>query len=104
MGSVLEHALQRKILSAFLARWFVSTIRRLLGNLETWRLAERAECVIKAYVFLTFLVACWGIVEFALGLTWSYGLDGLQRLRAFAFRHEEPFLSKLPSLWKMPSQ
>ena len=37
----------------------------------------RAESVIKAYVFLTFLVACWGIIEFALGLTWSYGLDGL---------------------------
>ena len=44
--------------------------------LEILRTA-RAECVIKAYVFLTFLVACWGIVEFALGLTWSYGLDGL---------------------------
>lgn len=54
-----------------LSFWFVYS-----ACLEILRTA-RAECVIKAYVFLTFLVACWGIVEFALGLTWSYGLDGL---------------------------
>ena len=44
--------------------------------LEILRTA-RAKCVIRAYVFITFLVACWGIIEFALGLIPSYGLDGL---------------------------
>lgn len=44
--------------------------------LEILRTA-RAKCVIRAYVFFTFLVACWGIIELALGLIPSYGLDGL---------------------------